>query len=189
MELAALARESADALEREHRIGGVADVRFDHGRVDPRSARPKARLALSFGDHDPGDLLHNRGAQPPSELSDRRLVRHALVDRDQTEPPQMQRVRDLPDERFVAPAGACLDHHQPHEHRHRDRRPAAIARRALPHRRDRRQQHRVGQDPIQSRQIVGQLAHLDRQHLVPQRLHLPTTERQHHTSTSRESHT
>ena len=37
-------------------------------------------------------------------------------------------------------------------------------------------------------EIVRQLAHLDRQHLVPQALHLPAHERQHHTSTRSENH-
>ena len=55
------------------------------------------------------------GPKPPGELPDGRLVRHPLIDPDQTEPPQMQRVRHLPHQRLIAPAGALLDHHQPHE--------------------------------------------------------------------------
>ena len=98
-----------------------------------RAARAREpRLALGLGDHHPRDLLHHLGPEPPGELADRRLVRHPLIDRDQTEPPQMQRVRHLAHQRLVAPAGALLDHHQPHERCHRDRRPPPLARRRAP---------------------------------------------------------
>ena len=103
------------------RVGRIADVRLDHGRVDPRRAGPKAPLALRLGDEPPGQLRHHLGAQPAGELSDRRLVRHPLVDRDQAEAAQMKRVGDLPDEGLVAPAVALLYHHQPHVGLHRDR--------------------------------------------------------------------
>src|SRR6266487_6894631 len=64
---------------------------------------------------------------------------------DQAEPPQVQGVGYLPQQRLVPPAGALLDNHQPHEAGHRDRRPTVPARRRLPHPFDRRQQQPIGQ--------------------------------------------
>jgi hypothetical protein len=46
--------------------------------------------------------------------------------------------------------------------------------RPLPGLLDRRQQPRIGQQPIQHRQALWQLADLHRQQLVQQRLDLPT---------------
>jgi hypothetical protein len=82
-------------VQRERRIRAVADVGLDDRRVDPRRASSEACLAQRLLDHHPGDVLDDVGAQPAGELAHRRLVRHALVDRDQTEAPQVQRVRDL----------------------------------------------------------------------------------------------
>ncbi|MDQ3728866.1 MAG: hypothetical protein M3355_04695 [Actinomycetota bacterium] len=42
----------------------------------------------------------------------------------------------------------------------------------LPVRRDRRQQRGIAQQCVDALKILGQVAHLQRQHLVPQRLHL-----------------
>jgi hypothetical protein len=47
-------------------------------------------------------------------------------------------------------------------------------------RRDRRQQHRIAQQLVQRRQILGQLPDLDRQRLVPQRLRLRGHQSQHY---------
>jgi hypothetical protein len=44
---------------------------------------------------------------------------------------------------------------------------------------DRRQQPRIGQQPVQRRQIRWQLADLDRQQPIEQRLHLPARQPQH----------
>jgi len=91
-DLAPLARERPRARQREHRVRWIADIRLDHGRVDPGGATPKARLALSLLDHNASNLLDHRRAEPAHQFADRRFVGHAPVDRDQTEAPQMQRV-------------------------------------------------------------------------------------------------
>ena len=93
------------------------------------AARPRKRVSrVAFAITIRVISSTTAGPKPPSELPHGRLVRHPLIDRDQTEPPQMQRVRHLPHQRLIAPAGALLDHHQPHERRHRDRRPPTSAR-------------------------------------------------------------
>jgi len=161
-QLGSLAHQGLGALQGEHRIRRVADIGLDHRRIDPHRPSVKARLALGLGDYQPGDLVDRLGPQPPRQLSDRRLVGHAPVDRDQTEPPQMQRVRDLPHQRLVAPPRPLLDHHQPHIGVHRDRRAPMPRRRAprhlglgLPVRRDRRQQVRIAQQRVDPREILG----------------------------------
>ena len=118
------------------------------------------------------------GVQPADKLADGRLVRHPLGQRQQAEPAQVQRVRHLgPASR--TPAGALLDDHEPHEAAHRDGRPAMAASGLRPDLLDRRQQPPVDQQPVQRRQVPGQLMNLDRQQLVQQRLHLPTRQPQH----------
>jgi hypothetical protein len=91
----------------------------------------------------------------------------------------MQRIRNLSDQRFIAPSRTLLDDHQPHEALDRDRRPPEITRRLIPRRLDRRQQRRIVQQPIQRREIRRQLAHLNRQSQIKQRLHLTTRQPQH----------
>ena len=83
------------------------------------------------GDHRPRDLLDHLRPESPDELAQGRLIRQALGQRDPTKPPQMQRVRDLPDQRLIAPARALLDHHQPQQPLDRDRRPPEVARRRI----------------------------------------------------------
>src|SRR5579871_1683854 len=91
----------------------------------------------------------------------------------------MQRVRDLPDERLITPPRALLDDHQPHEQRHRDRRPPMPTRRHLPPPSDRRQKRRIAQQLIKPGEIPRQFTDLDRQRLVKQRLDLLTHKTQH----------
>ena len=141
--LARLARQHPSRVERQPRVGRVAHVRLDHGRVDPDRPRPEPLLPPGLVDHHPGDLVHHLGAEPARQLAHRRLVRRPLPQRDQTEAAQMQRVRHLPHQRLIPPAGPLLDHHQPHIRRHRDRRPAMSPRLLLPVRLDRRQQLRI----------------------------------------------
>jgi hypothetical protein len=165
-------------------IGRRADVGLDDRRVTARRAGHEPPLAHGLGDHHARDLLNHLRPQPAHEFADRRLLRHALGQRDPAKAPQMQRVRDLADERLIAPPGALLDHHQPHQALDRDRRTPNALRDLIPRLRDRRQQRRIGQQHIQRRQIRRQLAHLDRQPHVKQRLHLTTRQTKHPPSKS-----
>jgi hypothetical protein len=59
-----------------------------------------------------------------------------------------------------------------------------ITRRCLPPLGDRLQQPRIPQEPIQPLQTRRQPPHLDRQHLIKQRLDLLANQPQHHATTS-----
>jgi hypothetical protein len=61
------------------------------------------------------------------------------------------------------------------------------SRRALPSLLHRPEQRQIPQHPIQPRQILRQLPRLEREHLLPQALHLPAAQREHHTSAGLET--
>jgi signal transduction histidine kinase len=73
-----------------------------------------------------------------------------------------------------------LDDHQPHEPVDRHRRAPVIASRFGPRTLHRLKQRRITQQPVEHHQIARQLPHPRRQHLIEQRLHLPTRQPQHH---------
>ena len=179
------ARQRLGRVDGQADVGRIANVSLDHRRVDPRGPRDKAPLARRrAGDHHAADVVDDIGPQPPHELADRRLVRDALGQRDPAEPAQMQRVRDLAHQRLIAPPRALLDDHQPHEHGHRDRRTTTTTSGLIPRPLHRPEQRRVGQQPVQRRQIRRQLANLDRQPQIKQRLHLTTRQTKHPPSKS-----
>lgn len=116
--LVRLARQRVGGVIGQADVGPIAHVGIDDGRVDPCRADSEALLPRRAGrgrDHAPADLLDDLGPQAPRELADRRLIRHPLAERQQTEPSQVQRVRHLPHERLITPARAVLDDHQAHE--------------------------------------------------------------------------
>ena len=161
------------------RVRRPAHIGLNDRRVDPHRARHKPLLAHRATDQDTRDFVDHLWPQTPGELANRRLVRHRCRQRQPDKPPQVKRIRDLPDQRLIAPASPLLDHHQPHEQRHRDRRTATITRCRLPLLSDRRQQRRIAQQLIQPSKISRQLPHLDRERLIEQRLDLLTHQPQH----------
>jgi hypothetical protein len=175
------ARRSSSAAVVGSRSGSLGEpICVAAGRMRPRRPRDEAPLARRRGSDDHAtDLVDHFGPQSPHELAHRRLIRDAFDERDLTEPAQMQRVRNLAHQRLIAPPRALLDDHQPDEHRHRDRRPATSTRGLSPRPLDRLQQRRVARQPVQRREIRRQLAHLDRQPQIEQRLHLPTRQPKH----------
>jgi hypothetical protein len=96
----------------------------------------------------------------------------------------VQRVRDLADQRLIAPARALLDDHQPHKVVHRDRRTPEPTRGLLPRPLDRRKQRPICQQPVRRREIRRQLTNLDRQPQIKQALHLTTRQTKHSASKS-----
>ena len=174
------ARARAGRVGGKAKVGGIAHVCLEHGGIDAGGAGHKAPPARGrLADQGSADLLDHLGSEASDELSDRRLVRHPLGQRDQAEAAQVQRVRDLAHERLIAPARALLDEHQAHEAIHRDRRPPAPCRRPIPGARDRLEERRARKQSIERRQVTRQLAHLDRQPEVEQRLQLPTRQTKH----------
>jgi hypothetical protein len=168
------------------KLSVLRHVGLDHRRVDPHRPRAEALLARRLDDQRARELGDRLGPDPPGQLADRRLVGHPLRQRDPTEAPQVNRVRHLGHQRPISPPIALLEHHQAHVGLDRDRRPPIRQHRPLclddlapPVRHDRRQQLRIRHQRIQRREILRQLAHLDRQRLVPQRLRPPRPERQH----------
>ena len=184
-QLAPLPRQRPDPVGRQPRVGRIANVGLDHGRVDPRRPRTKPLLPPRLLNQLARELVHHLRPQPAGQLAHRRLVGHPLGESQPAEAPQMDRVRHLAHQRLVPPPAAVLEHHQPHVGLHRQRRPPAIRELAglpklpLPPDRDRHQQLRIGQQLVQPGQIVGQHPHLLRQQLVPQRLRTVREQRQH----------
>jgi hypothetical protein len=98
----------------------------------------------------------------------------------------MNRIRHLPNQRPIPPPIPLLEHHQPHTRLQRDRRPplgqhqpSRLPELLAPTLHQRPQQLVIRQQRIQRRQILGQLPHLDRQHVVPQALRLLCQKCQH----------
>ena len=184
-ELASLPRQRPHTIGREPRVGRIAHIGLDHGRVDPRGPRAEPLLPPGFLNHLACDLVHDLRTQPAGEFADRRLVRHSLGQSQPAEAAQMDRVRHLPHQRLVPPPGAVLDDHQPHIHLHRNRRSPPPRRRAslgqqpLPPHSDRQQQPGICEQLVQRREIVGQGFHLRGQDLVPQRLRTGRRHGQH----------
>ena len=185
-ELATLPRERSDAGVRQSRVGRIFHVGFDHGRVDPRRARPEPLLPPGLLNQLARDLVHDLRPQPAGQLADRRLVRHPVAHPDPAEAAQMDRVRHLPHQRLVPPAAAVLDDHQPHVGFHRDRRPAPP--RARPRVSASSRSHRTAigasspgsaSSSSSAREILRQRLDLRRQDLVPQRLRSGRLNRQH----------
>jgi hypothetical protein len=174
----ALARQPPRAVKGQGGVRGPPDIGLNDGRVAAHRPRREAPFALRLGDQHARDLLDHFRAKAADELADRRLVRHRRRQRQPAKAPQMQRVRDLADQRLITPTGALLDHHHAHEQRHRDRRPATLARRDLPARGDWGQQRRIAQQLVQTREVPRRLVHvhLDRQRLIEQRLDLLTNQ-------------
>ena len=95
----------------------------------PAAANRFSRLAFSISTR----VISSTTSAPSRRVSLRTVDSSGTRrQRDPAEAAQMQRVRHLAHQRLIAPAGALLDHHQPHKHRHRDRRPPPLARCRLP---------------------------------------------------------
>ena len=184
-QLAPLPGQRPDPVGRQPRVGRIANVGLDHGRVDPRRPRTKALLSPGLPNQLARELVHHLGPQPARQLAHGRLVGHPLGQSQPAEAPQMDRVRYLAHQRLVPPPAPVLEHHQPHVGLHRQRRPPPIGKPAglgqlpLPPHRDRHQQLRIAEQLVQARQIVGQHPHLLGQQFVPQRLRTVGEQRQH----------
>ena len=134
-------------------VAAVAHVGLHNGGIDPHRPPDEMPLAGRLVDHCAGDLVDDLGTQAARQLADRRLVRHPLAQRDPAEAAQANRVRDLPDQRLIAPPSPRLDHHHPHVAVHRDRRSPGAARADRPCLADRREQRRIVQQHVQRGQI------------------------------------
>ena len=148
-------RQPAHRVPAQPGIGRKADIGLDDGRVHPHGPRSQPPFAARLNDQVADQCVHDPRTQAPGELAHRRFVRRTLVQRQQTEAAQMQRVRDLPHQRLVPPASAVLDDQQPHVDRHRQRRPAPIAGRDVPMLMERLEHRGVGQQRVESTQSSG----------------------------------
>jgi len=72
-------REHPDPVGQEAPVGGVANVGFDHGRVDPQPPAPDD-LPLSAQRHQPGHhVLEHRGIEEVRQPDQRLGIRHPLA--------------------------------------------------------------------------------------------------------------
>jgi hypothetical protein len=165
-EVASGAGQQHDAVAGQAGVGRELDVSLDHGAVDPRRARAKRGLRGRPRDHLACQRVHRVGSQAQAQLAQRGLLRDAAEQADQAEAPQVQRVRHLAHEHLIAPPRPRLEHHQPHERRHRRRRAAlghrerpALSVHPPPQLPDRRVHAGIAEQRVDRLQVLGQRPH------------------------------
>ena len=162
-------------LAQQPGIGRIAHVRRDHGGVCPDPAGAQQLRLGGLGQQRLVQSLHRGRPATSGQLHQRRRMWHRPVQGNPAEPPPGDRITDLPTQRLVTQPVPKLQKHQPQIRLHRRGRTPDPR---IEERHERGEEHRIIEQPVDPRQLVGQLQQLRRKHCLPQR-HLITYSTKH----------
>jgi len=148
------------------RIGRILHVSLDHRRVSAHLFRTDLTTLMCSRQQLDVQRLDQLRTTPPSDLADRRRIRHRRLQPDPTEPSPRQRIGHRRAPPFVAEVEPVLQEHQPQIRLHRDRRTTLSLIEELP---ERPEISTVVQQPVDLGQLTRQHPHPRRQPQLEQR--------------------